>query len=142
MKLNDLVNKVNEKLAGERLSYDKMRGYLDSTIDDINSKLNATYPVFSDLPVGTTEYNFFPDRFIRSVVVPGAAWYFFVVDEEGIVTAGQLQLDYLNSLFVMQRDYLTSVPVEYQGPQTGYLFENEEQQGARGLSYDGTIVLP
>ena len=91
-----------------------MLPFLDNVLDDINAKLNSCYPVFSDLPEGATEYSFFPDNYIRSVVVPGAAWYYFVVDEEGISTASQFQMDYAKGLFEMQRDMLYNIPEEYE----------------------------
>ena len=141
MQISALVTMVNEQLAGERLTYDKMKPHLDAAIDYINTRLNATFPVFSELPAGTTEYNLFPDRYLRTVVVPGAAWHFFVVDEEGINTAEQFQLSYEQGMFYMVRDYLTAVPLLYQGPQTGMDFDSEAETGKRGLEYYGPTEL-
>lgn len=113
MLIKDVVNLVNQKLAGELLSYNEMRIYLDTVIDDINSQLNTVYPTFSELG-SAVEYTAFPDRYIRSVVVPGTAWYYYVVDEEGTSTAQQFGTDYSRNMFIMQRDMLYNIPEEYQ----------------------------
>ena len=113
MNLNDLVNRVNRKLAGELLSYYELKDYLDDTIDDINQRLGSTYPAFSDLDSSVSAYDLFPDTWIRKCVVVGAAWYFFIADEEGMLTAEAYQLLYERNLFEMQRDFLSQVPEEY-----------------------------
>lgn len=128
MFIKDITALVNTHLAGEMLSYTDMRPFLDHTIDDINTMLNAKFPVFSDSSINyEAEYTAFNDKFIRSVVVPGAVWYYYVVDEEGAPTAQQLSADYSRGLFVMQRDMLYSVPAEYQA---------DDLQGAVSLGYD------
>lgn len=114
MLIKDIVNLVNSKLAGELLSYNEMKPYLDHAIDDINANLNTIYPAFSELDSYDTDYNMFPDRYIRSVIVPGTAWYFYVVDEEGSPTAAQFSADFARGLFQMQRDLLYNIPEEYQ----------------------------
>ena len=87
MEINTIVNLINQKLAGELLSYHELKGFMDDTIDDINDKLGSTYPAFSELDPSIKNYDFFPDHWVRRVVVYGTAWYFFVMDEEGISTA-------------------------------------------------------
>lgn len=136
MTLNDIVARVNRKLAGERLTYSKMIDYLDSAVDDINLKLNARFPVFSELAEGTVEYTAIPDIYIRKVVIPGAAWYFFTMDEEGMPTATQFGADFDKGLFMMLRDYVQYIPEEYQAPNTAILFLDKEQ-GEGGMSFNG-----
>lgn len=114
MLIKDIVALVNKKLAGELLSYSELKSYLDSTIDDINTQLNSKYPAFSELDGNTVEYTAIPDRFIRQVVIPGAAWYFYIADEEGTPTAMQYQQDYQRGLFLITRDLIYGVPAEYQ----------------------------
>lgn len=80
MQIQDIVSGVNAKLAGETLTFTEMRLFLDEVIDDINAALNANFPVFSTL-AANANYNFFPDRYIRSVVIVGAASKFYVTDE-------------------------------------------------------------
>lgn len=126
MKLSEIVNRTNEKLAGETLVYQQLKVFFDEVIDDINAKLNSTFPAFSE--VYTTEalnedkaYDFFPDKYIRTVVVLGAAYKFYCTDEEGIATAQQYGFDYATNLFIMERDYSNLVPEEYQANGQGYL---------------------
>lgn len=133
MELARIVQKVNDKLAGEMLTYEMLRNHLDDTIDDINAKLNSNFPVFSDFNFDDhpnyPDYNFFPDRFIRSVVIKGAAYKFFIVDEEGSDVAQQFKYDYLDGLFLMERDYAEQVPEEFQSDYTGSVrFKTETWQ--------------
>lgn len=125
MEINKIVQLVNNQLAGEMLSYDSMKYLLDKTIDDINTRLNAKFPVFSEFNNTTyigkyPNYDFFPDKYIRSVVVPGAAQKFYVVDEEGIDPAPALTMEYKQGLFYMERDYSAKVPEEFQETGAGY----------------------
>lgn len=117
MKLQALQSLVNNNLAGETLSYNKMKPFLDNVLDDINDDLGSIYPVFSELESSVDEYTAFPDKYLRQVVAIGAAWYFFLVDEEGISTAETLQQLYQYNLFKMQRDLVGFVPEEYQKPE-------------------------
>jgi len=128
MLLTAIVQRVNELLDGETLSFSAMRPHLDGAIDDINQQMNTLYPVFSELLVGTTEYVYFPDRYLRTVVAYGAACKFYMTDEEG----GQPPIGYLQTyqqnMFLMMRDYLNSVPVAYRAP---------DSLGIVNLSLDG-----
>ena len=65
----------------------------------------------------------FPDKYIRSVVVQ-AALYFYIVDEEGTPTHSSSVVTLVET-FVMQRDMLYNIPEEYQAD-----------------SLQGTIVSP
>lgn len=126
MELTKIVDRINDRLAGELLTYDQMKYLLDAVIDDINMKLNAKYPVFTDFnnTVYTSiypNYNFFPDKYIRTVVVPGVAHKFYNVDEEGILADPELKVEYLSGLFIMERDYADQVPAAYQETGQGYL---------------------
>ena len=141
MLLTTVQKLFNEALAGETLSYKEMLPHLDAAIDDINAKLNAVYPVFSDVPYenSESEYSFFPDKYIRMVVIPGAAWHFYVMDEEGLQTAPQYQADFENGKFLMQRDMLYKIPEEFQDDDhAGYVVGDPESDifGDRGLVVD------
>lgn len=127
MTLTKIVERVNYLLAGENLTYSELEVHLDSVIDDLNHELNSVFPAFSEFnntDYGDTypDYSFFPDRYIRSVVCVGAAFKFFITDEEGAQSAMKYEQDYAKALFMMQRDYSNQVPVAYQ-PTTdqGYL---------------------
>lgn len=129
MLLTQVQTLVNNALAGESLTLLEMLPFLDMTIDGINEKLNAKYPMFSELNYfdGTAAYTAFPDRYIRMVVVPGAAWRYYVTDEEGAATAIQYQQDYELGRFYMMRDMIYAVPEEYQADaRQGYVTPPED----------------
>ena len=91
--INTIVNYINERLAGEQLLYSQLLVFLDGTIDDINQALNSNFPAFSEFSEkdeNYPDYNFFPDRYIRTVVVTGACAKFYICDEEGAAVAGTL----------------------------------------------------
>ena len=115
MLVTDVQKLFNNALAGDTLSINEMLPHLDVAIDGINDYMNTVFPVFSELPIGTPglEYNFFPDKYIRTVVIPGAAWHYYVMDEEGLQTAPQYQADYERGKFIMLRDMLYDIPEEY-----------------------------
>ena len=48
MKVRDIVKLTNTYLAGEQLVYQKLIPFYDAVIDDINSRLNSTYPSFTE----------------------------------------------------------------------------------------------
>lgn len=132
MKINAIVNLINQKLAGELLSYYELSGFMDNVIDDINTELGSTFPVFTDIDGTSDTYDYFPDSWIRKVVVFGVAWYYYTMDEEGLSSAQTYQQLYFDGLFKMTRDYFDQVPDEYlQGyvdPET----ENESTHGTLG----------
>lgn len=135
MLVSNIVEAVNTKLAGERLTYNQIRLMLDETIDDINNELSAKFPDFQNLTIAD-DYNYFPDRYIRSVLVTGAAWKFYVYDEEGTETARQYQRDYINNLFLMKRDYSDKIPEEYQDFDKGYLTPREDSPSRNNDPYN------
>ena len=108
-----IVSELNKALAGERLSLGSAIPYLDYAIDQINIELCSKFPTFSDLSSTDTAYTAFPDKYIRQVVIPCAAWRFYVVDEEGGSTAQQYQTDFRENLFYMKRDMLYAIPEQY-----------------------------
>ena len=126
MRINEIVSRTNEKLAGETLMYSQLEVFFDEVIDDINAKLNSKFPAFSEFFDSSKlnsneEYSCFPDKYIRTVVVVGAAYKFYCTDEEGIATAQQYAFDYATNMFVMERDYSNLVPDEYKADGQGFL---------------------
>lgn len=119
MTLDSIVASVNAKLAGEMLTFSQLQVFLDATIDDINADLDAKFPTFSEFENNKDQYpdypnyDLFPDRFIRTVVVTGAAYKFYVADEEGIATAPGYAQEYDQARYLMIRDYADQVPEEY-----------------------------
>jgi len=104
MELQKIVNAINKRLAGELLIYSELEIHLDAVIDEINNRLNSNFPAFSEFNstdyANYPDYNFFPDKYIRSVVIPGAAFKFYVTDEEGISTATKYEQEYQTNLFI------------------------------------------
>lgn len=141
MLISQIKKLFNEALAGETLSVNEMLPHLDAAIDGINAKLNSTYPVFSEIPTDTYDasYDYFPDKYIRTVVIPGAAWHFYVMDEEGLQTAPQYLQDFETGKFCMQRDMLYKIPEEFQDDDhAGFIVGDPESDifGDRGLVVD------
>lgn len=124
MKVRDIVKLTNTYLAGEQLVYQKLIPFYDAVIDDINNRLNSTFPAFSSLEFTSLEgddavYDYFPDRYIRSVVALGAAHKFYEMDEEGVVYDISYEQDYERNLFYMTRDYIDQVPEIFQSDSPG-----------------------
>ena len=118
MKLTQIVKRINDELAGELLTYQELEPFLDAVIDDINHELDTKFPAFSEFSYATypehyPDYDFFPDKYIRNVVIKGAAFKWYIMDEEGIQTAQQYGYDYQDALYYMLRDYLEDVPDEF-----------------------------
>lgn len=133
MQITEIIRRVNALLAGEQLVYSQLETFLDSVIDDINTVLNSTFPAFSELGlesglgfISETDYNYFPEKYIRSVVIPGTAYKFYIMDEEGMTTAEQFGYNYEKNLFYMMRDYLEQVPEEYQASSKGSVISHED----------------
>ena len=142
MKIIDIVKLTNRYLAGEQLTFSKLLPFLDATIDDINDRLNASYPSFSSLAdrVGEkSSYDYFPDRYIRSVVCIGAAHKFYVMDEEGISYDQTFYEDYEKGLFFMTRDFIDRVPPMFQSDSDGSVVLDETDQTKTCLPFDFTI---
>lgn len=130
MKVTDIRKLFNLALAGDTLTASEMMSHLDFAIDEINTTLDAEFPLISsvDLSDPSSEYTAFPDKYIRSVVIPGAAWHFYVQDEEGTVTADQYKRSFDTGKFYMLRDY------------GELLFTKEENEGFRGDSARGSMT--
>jgi hypothetical protein len=133
MEIQKIVNAINDKLNGETLSYTDLLIHLDATIDDINQRLSAKFPVFSEFttesfPEHYPNYDFFPDKYIRTVVIKGVAAKFYCTDEEGIDSAKQYTKEYNDALFLMLRDYSNSIPAEYQDYEQGFVVATDQAQ--------------
>ena len=146
MKVIDIVKLSNKYLAGEQLTYNRLLPFLDAVIDDINNKLNSTYPAFSVVcpPERLSEqhnmaYTCFPDGYIRSVVCLGAASKFYTADEEGNIMAEGYETKYQENLFYMMRDFVDHVPQFYQSDSTGGYHQAEERYVENHLPYDFKI---
>jgi hypothetical protein len=114
MRLSDIAKGINIKLAGEQHPIRELVPFLDDAVDRINQDLNTVFPSFSSLPTSAIEYTAIPDKYIRTVLFFGAAYYYYQADEEGQDSARAYQEQFERNLFFMLRDYLQEVPEEFQ----------------------------
>lgn len=147
-----LVQNINSQLAGELLSIAELTVFVDKAIDEVNTRLNTKFPVLSDVIAiaqasGSTsfEYNAIPDKYMRTVIVPGAVFKYYTTDEEGAAVAPKYEEEFLKGLFYMERDYLNLVPEEYQettdqGWLTAPDFQDNQPTHNRGeFTIDGSV---
>lgn len=137
MLISTLVQNINTQLDGELLGLHEVCSVIDKAIDDINTRLNTCFPVLSDLLTEkqgcVTEYTAIPDKYIRTVVIPGAVFKYYTNDEEGAAVAPKHEEEFLKGLFYMERDYMMHVPEKYQCDGTqGYLPDPLYKDGREG----------
>lgn len=138
MFIEDLVRNINHKLADEMLSQTSLLMFMDSVVDDINARLNSTFPTFSEVikandGISNPDYQAFPDKYQRSVVIVGTASKYYETDEEGNQSAQSFAQDYQQQLFYMLRDYSFNVPPEYRAKDQGFIALSDEEMKAPGL---------
>lgn len=134
MKYKTIINLISKHLADELVSESEMLSYMDRVIDDINTRLNAVFPTFTEFKeqqfdyersegndVSELDYTAIPDKYIRTVVIPGAAHKYYTTDEEGGYSSPKYEEDYNTGLFYMVRDFSFSIPPEYQAESQGYI---------------------
>lgn len=137
MLISRLIQNINNQLEDELLNINELCNVIDKAIDDINTRLNTKFPVLSDLLSDkdnlVTEYTAIPDKYIRTVVIPGAVFKFYINDEEGAAVAPKHEEEYLKGLFYMERDYIPHVPEQYQDiPEQGFLQAPQYANGREG----------
>lgn len=151
MKITTLIQNINSQLAGELLSIGELAVFVDKAIDEINTRLNTKFPVLSDVITAAQQdgaqsfdYTAIPDKYIRTVVVPGTAFKYYTTDEEGAAVAPKYEEEFLKGLFYMERDYLNLVPEEYQdsveqGWICGQGISGSEDPNRGGFTIDGSV---
>ena len=147
MKYNAIINLISKQLGDELISETEMLGYMDRVIDDINTRLNTTFPTFTDykeanpdLDTYNLDYTAIPDKYIRTVVVPGAAFKYYTTDEEGGYSSPKYEEDYNQGLFYMLRDYSYKVPAEYRADEQGYIDIYDQDIGLSVPPYPGGLI--
>lgn len=161
MEIKKIVDYINRAfIASDYLREPDVYYYMDLVIDDINERMQAKFPTFSewgefvkkwnkevtdlDIPelIRTNDvYDAFPDRYLRSVVALGAAVKFYARDEEGELVAVDYQNRYENELFRMTRDYINQVPVYFQNNEGGFIdFTYVHERGPRDLRPRGVVL--
>jgi hypothetical protein len=141
MEIKKIIDYVNRSfIASDYVREPDVYYYMDLVIDDINERLQAKFPTFTewgdfvnnwnkqissanrpDLRKYNTVYDAFPDKYLRTVVALGTAVKFYTRDEEGEQIALDYQNRYEGALFKMQRDYLNQVPEYFQDNTGGYI---------------------
>lgn len=152
MLISTLVQNINSQLAGELLSIGELAVFVDKSIDEVNTRLNTKFPVLTDVITAAQEsgsnkfeYNAIPDKYIRTVIIPGAAFKYYTTDEEGAAVAPKYEEEFLKGLFYMERDYLNLVPEEYQESlDQGWvkgngILETDEYNSRGGFTIDGSV---
>lgn len=166
MEIKKIVDYVNRGyIASDYLREPDIYYYMDMVIDDINDRLQAKFPTFTEwkqfvenwnkfvednktTPVPTnlflrdaTKYDAFPDKYLRSVVALGVAVKYYTRDEEGEQVALDYQNRYLDELFKMTRDYHMQVPWYFQDNEGGYIdFSYNRELGPRDLHPRGVVM--
>ena len=151
MQIMQLIQNINSQLAGELLSIGELTVFVDKAIDEVNTRLNTKFPVLSEVinaakNDGATsfEYNALPDKYIRTVVVPGAVFKYYTTDEEGAAVAPKYEEEFLKGLFYMERDYLNLIPEVYQETtEQGFIqgpgIAGTDAPNGGGFTIDGTV---
>lgn len=146
MLYNNIINLISKHLADELVGESEMLSYMDRVIDDINTQMNTVFPTFTEfkelngnIDATMLDYNVIPDKYIRSVVVPGAAYKYYTTDEEGSYAAPKYEEDYKQGLFYMIRDFSFSVPAEYQADSQGFVDMCDFQRNVEVPFYRGGL---
>ena len=146
MKYNVLVSLISKHLADEIVSEGEMLSYIDRVIDDINTRLNTIFPTFTEykednkeLTAELLDYTAIPDKYLRSVVVPGAAYKYYTTDEEGSYAAPKYEEEYRTALFYMERDFSFRIPEQYRADEQGYV-EIEGSDSGLVIPFGGGIL--
>ena len=134
MKYSAIITLISKHLADEIVSESEMLSYMDRVVDDINARLNTTFPTFTefkeqqfdyertdDSTLADLDYTAIPDKYIRTVIIPGAAFKYYTTDEEGGYSSPKYEEDYKQGLFYMQRDYSFKIPEEYRADEQGFI---------------------
>lgn len=88
-----------------------------------------------------SNYDAFPDKYLRSVVALGVAVKFYTRDEEGEQIALDYQNRYENALFKMTRDYHNQVPWYFQENTGGFIdFSYNREEWPRDLVPRGVVM--
>lgn len=159
MKINNLCSFINKNyIASENLRNQDLIGYMDIVMDDINDRLHATFPVFSEWQEYVTKYNTdnrnnpdfepldievysaIPARYLRTVVAVGAALNFFTNDEEGEQVSQKYYIQYERNMSNMIRDYMELVPNEFQNKKGGYISNSYNGAENAQASIEGIVI--
>lgn len=137
MVLLELKKSLNSLLAGEMLTMEMMKQHLNYAIDEVNTVMDTCFPAITSTEL-TDEYTAIPDKYIRSVILPGAAHHYYMVDDEGTTPEQDFLRQFEINKFYMLRDYSAQVPLEYQNSDLNIgsvPSEYEDSLGKRGIEF-------
>ena len=148
----------NNFIISEHLHATEMIGYMDAVVDEINDRLQTSFPVFSEwadfvdayntahqsdpgfVALDATIYTAIPAQYLRKVVAPGTAVNFFTNDEEGEQVASKFYIQYERNLSTMVRDYINLVPEMYQVTNTGFITTTYNETEDDEASNEGIVI--
>lgn len=145
MNIDTLCSFINKGyVISEHLRKLELLPYMDMVIDDINTRLQSSFPTFTEWPSFVEEYNakleeinnehdtdlprldpavysVIPAKYLRSVVAVGAALNFFTNDEEGEQVSTKYYVVYEQNMFTMIRDFHELVPCIFRNEEGGFI---------------------
>ena len=143
---SDILKELNTTLAGEYLTWKQARPHLQWALDKLNDDLDTVFPdlgdtleyTYPDDEDGTTHtgYDYIPDKYIRAVLINGAAHHFYMVDDEGMTSEVTFAQEMREGLFKALRDYSAYIPNKYfkDADLAGSMaFSIEDKVGRRGI---------
>ena len=155
-KLCEFTNKAY--IISEHLRKLELIPYMDLVIDDINNRLQAKFPVFSEWQDYVERYNIehaededfkrldpavysvIPSRYLRNVVAVGAALNFFTNDEEGEQISTKYYVQHEQNMFYMIRDFHELVPEEFRNEEGGYISNSYNGNEDVKASIEGIVM--
>ena len=159
MNINKLCTFINNNyIISENLRSVELMGYMDIVIDDINDRLQASFPVLSEwkdyvttyntehhldldyIPLDVDVYTAIPARYLRSIVAIGAALNFFTNDEEGEQVSNKYYIQYERNMFNMIRDFHDLVPTEFKVTNGGYISNRYNTQENFDSCTEGIVI--
>lgn len=142
----EMKKQLNTMLNGELVPWKRLIQHINYAIDEINTVMNTVFPIVD--PEGSaadmnTDYDAIPNKYIRTVILPGAVHHYFMVDDEGTSPEIDFARQFEAGKFFMLRDYSSSVPDVYKvkdnadGSFAGAVESNyEDYVGLRGIERD------
>lgn len=113
MQIYKIVEHVNRQMDDEMYVWFDIEYIAQKVLDEINDRLSSNFPEIEGFGEDEgADYNFFPNRWIRGVLIPGIIYELLVVQDEFENLSFQRLREKQEGLEKMFRDY--TVPEEYQ----------------------------
>ena len=134
-----MLKALNETLAGEYLVWSQARPHLQWALDKLNDKLDTCFPDLTSTAAGTytddeVEDYPIPAKYIRAVLIPGAAHHFYLVDDEGTMSDMSFLQEMEEGMFKALRDFSPTIADEYFNYEAGSMkSQYGDWLGGRGI---------